>query len=485
MLSTAKDFANPNLVAYKDIFMQYGILTTFLQSLAFKISPNLISLISITTFFYASGVLLTYLLTYEISKSIKLSLYVLITVFLFHPIVIVPWSNYIAYPFIILGFLFYKSDSRKQISIFLSGIFFALAILSREGLFLPIICIYIFFILFDYEKNKMKRNLLLSIGLLTPLLLFFVYLFSKGLFNYWYKYSIILPKLYFELFPNGGVSGIPKFFYEIIKKLGKPDFRWSLMGIIFVVNFIILFFFMIDYFRNSKNKSYANIKVVALCLGAFLLITSSLHIKEIFRLATGSIIGVIPLYIYFQHRKQAGIFFCFVFFLLSTSMLRNNTGNYFFPTPGEISNSKFVTAPKFFYGQKLPGKTVEYYKNIETDLLQIQNSNCGIRYHHNYSMDSFLQVLSPFKQFQVTPSAWALNIESLRPEFNIQSKITTAPMDIILLYGGGGRFNDLPEKIPHRFHIYSQYEIPPATFIMANQSLKILVPNSCPIKKNP
>jgi hypothetical protein len=485
MLSTAKDYANPNLIAYKDIFIQYGILTTALHSLAYLINPSLVSLISITTFFYASGVLFTYLLTYEISKSIKLSFYVLTTVFLFHPIVIYPWSNYMAYPFILLGYLFYKSDSQKQISIFLSGIFFALAILSREGLFLPILCIYCFFIFFDSEKNKMKRNVLLTLGLLSPLLLFFAYLFLNGLFDYWYKYSIMLPKLYFELYPNAGIKGIPMFFYEIIKKLGKPDFRWSLMGLIFFVNSIILTSFTVDFFRNSKNKKHVNIKIAALCLGAFLLITSSLHIKELFRLATGSIIGIIPLYIYFERRKQAGFFFIFIFFLLSTSMLKNNSGNYFFPTQDVISNSKFVSAPKFFNGQKLPEKTIEFYKNIEADFLRIENSGCNIKYHYNYSMDSFIQVLSPFKQFQVTPSAWALNIESLRPEFDIQNKITRMPDDIVLIYGGGGRFNDLPKTIPPNFHVYSHYTVPPATFIMANQSLKILVPNSCPIKKAP
>ena len=53
MLSNAKDLYE-GLIPYKDIFIQYGILTTILQALAFGIGKNMLSIILITSICYAS-----------------------------------------------------------------------------------------------------------------------------------------------------------------------------------------------------------------------------------------------------------------------------------------------------------------------------------------------------------------------------------------------------------------------------------------------
>ncbi len=66
MLSNAKDL-HDGLYPYKDIFIQYGVLTTVLQALAYGAGQNMLSLIVITALLYAIGLLLVYLIAFHVS----------------------------------------------------------------------------------------------------------------------------------------------------------------------------------------------------------------------------------------------------------------------------------------------------------------------------------------------------------------------------------------------------------------------------------
>ena len=90
MLSNALDLTK-GLFPYRDVFLQYGILTPLIQGFALLLfSETLQSIILITTLAYAVGLLGIYYLALELTKSNKLALYSFLTCVLLHEIVIYP-----------------------------------------------------------------------------------------------------------------------------------------------------------------------------------------------------------------------------------------------------------------------------------------------------------------------------------------------------------------------------------------------------------
>lgn len=70
MLSNAKDLYQGKL-PYKEIYIQYGFLTTFIQAFAYGIGKNLLSIMIVTAVFYATGIVLLFFLAKIIYKIFK------------------------------------------------------------------------------------------------------------------------------------------------------------------------------------------------------------------------------------------------------------------------------------------------------------------------------------------------------------------------------------------------------------------------------
>ena len=192
MLSNAKDLFEGKL-PYKDIYIQYGFLTTVIHAFSYWLfGKNLFSIIFITGLAYSIGVWLIYLVSLAVSKSLKIALFSAFICFLVHPIAIYPWSNYISFPFFMAGIFFISNEKINSKNYFLSGLFFGIAILSREAIAPPIIFSLILSSLFDYfdEKkgllNFLKLKSYLVIGLVLPIIIFLIYLLAYNLLEYWY-----------------------------------------------------------------------------------------------------------------------------------------------------------------------------------------------------------------------------------------------------------------------------------------------------------
>ena len=114
MITNAIDFINGRL-PYKEIFIQYGIFTTLIHVFALKIfSLNLISINIITCLLYSLTILLISLIIIKKTNSIY-GLLSLLIIFFNHPIPWLPWSNYYALFFIVLGFFLLLDLKTKNI----------------------------------------------------------------------------------------------------------------------------------------------------------------------------------------------------------------------------------------------------------------------------------------------------------------------------------------------------------------------------------
>ena len=138
---------------YKEIFIQYGLLTTFLHAVVIKIFGYEVIYLNFFTILIYS---LTILILFNIVKILtneKYAFFSTLIILFNHPIIWLPWSNYISFFFITLGIYFFIQ--KKFSDNYLSGLFFALAVLSRQDYFIGLF-IFLFFLIVSkliFEKK--------------------------------------------------------------------------------------------------------------------------------------------------------------------------------------------------------------------------------------------------------------------------------------------------------------------------------------------
>jgi len=481
MLSNAKDLYE-GLIPYKDIFIQYGILTTILQALAFGIGKNMLSIIVITSICYAIGILLVYVIALKVLESKTTALYVLITLVLFHPLAMYPWSNYIAFPFLMYGiYLSLETNSNEGINCLRfvgSGVFLGLALLSREGLAPAAILFIVISLFFDLRSKGNKKNIFVNFtytccGFALPLGIFFTYLLYNGLIEYWVNLAITLPGIYAqESFGSLKTFVFKALFREIYTGYRHADIRWILVSFVILANLYICASFL--YRQKKTNPSTALAKI---SLASLLLLSSALHLSEIFRIATASSIGLVGLYSYLESRSRAKIFFVIMAIWLGLTATYGNRGNYFFPTWDAFKEGVVVETPEIFVGQLWTPSAIGYYQSIDKALERLKSMPCGIQFQKNNTRDSLLQVMSPFKQLQLAPFQTSEQMSSLRPDLDANKRISMA-QDIILLESVSISSEIIPTP-PAGFSLYAKLPIPQQFFMPHNQQLMIYAPSVC------
>ena len=437
MLSNAKDFIEGR-APYKEIFIQYGILTTLIHAGAASIfGENLRSLIIVTAVAYSAGLLLLYFLSLKLSGNRRLAIYAFISATLLHPLAIYPWSNYIAFPFLIGGTLTALSMEDNRAKALAAGLLLGLSILCREGLFPAVLLFACAFTLIRLTKSNrfsetaFGSTLVFWIGLALPLSIFFAYLWQSHLYEYWYKTAILLPRLYAEIFlKDGFFHGLMQLATYLLSGIfGKNSRIFFLLLITCSAGITIIAFLL----RRPSFKERGDLLLVAIF--SALLLSASLHLNEIFRLATSITIGTILVYLFAaKYRIENWVFgiFCTLFVF---SLAGKNNGNYFFPTRTQISEATESQEQPLFTGQKWPARTFDFYLEFERDMKLLKNDRCGIKYYANGSSDVFLSTLTPFTQYQLAPFGQGrydvADWTALRPEFD-KEKRSAEQQDIVL-----------------------------------------------------
>jgi hypothetical protein len=474
MLGNARDITL-GLLPYKDIYIQYGILTTIIHAVGYYIYPNLLMLMLFTALCYSVAIGILFAISRLLLKSYWSSIFFIVIIFLYHPLAIYPWSNYIAYPFLLAGIFLLIKDQNYR-SLLLSGLFFSLAVLSREGL-LPAIALIVFY---NFYLNLFKLgDKVLSIKYLGIQILgfsifpiiFFCYLYLNDLIYFWSLLSIQLPKIYTGYFPHVRTLQIfSPLVGTIIGGAMTGDIRWVITLLTVTVCFI--------YFLYSiLNQSRSDRRLCIIAVAALAMLSSAIHIPEIFRLATGSILGLILVFSIFTRFWWFKLIAILGIFFLIKTVLSVSSSNPYYPTDLSVDASIEPSSLIYFSGQKWSADKVNFYNALSYSLNELDKDNCGLKYQYNGTMDSFFQVLSPFKQIQIAPFTTWDNLNNLRPDLKFKEKITQAE-DIVLIYSLN-KEDLISYKVPDNFFIYQKLSIPNIIFLPANSTLVILAPIKC------
>ena len=493
MLSNAKDLSF-GLTPYKDIFIQYGFLTTLIQSIAFSyFGHNLFALMIVTSVAYSIGLYLIYNISEMCGFTAARSLVLILICVLIHPIVIYPWSNYIAFPLLLLGLKSTLFNNSIKFGCSIGGIFFGLAVLSREGL-APAVLIYLLgsFCIETLHSRALSACIQTLfyrfIGFIIPISVFLMYLYYIDVLHYWANLTISLPRIYAEvMFPNMRsfsiyqpwliVNILSPLFHQLYISISELEPRWMLFFTICIINILILIKGLFD--KNFNNLYVKNLKIALLSL---LLLSSSLHLPEIFRLATGSVVGLINLLLACRNYKFRLAIFSLISMLLVTCLpltsgVNFTTTNYFFPNFHIRADANLVTEPIYFKGQRWPKNVSEFYKNINSDFHIIAQQCSRIKFHHNNTHDAFFQILSPFRQYQMAPFWFFPEMNSLRPDLDLQHKIVSGSDDLLLIKSSYVAGKEIEINIPTDFYIYKSYDYP--IFSTSPQKIFLILPNHC------
>ena len=384
---------------YREVFIQYGLLGTLINSFALYISNlNSMSIIFILAIFYFSSIIMVGLSTASLTNSTYMILALII--FLFnHPIPWYPWPNYISFFFLIFAVYIFTENNLSKL--FLSGIFFSLACLVRENFFYFIgpsviiinILIYIF-------NKKFDRNIAFILGFLLPLLIFLIYLISNDLFNEWLLYQK-LPFVYLEKTNLNLLTYIKEFISFFIFKvtfniINEPQY----VPILFVL--VINSLTLMQQVLVKKERNLKLITISLICLSSS--ITSISY--ELFRLYTSVIIGLpIVFYQINKFKKEENKFiFCFILMFVSFySFLYFPNGNAKFYKNVDVNNSYVSKKIKYFRSQKWTKNSwdnLNYVINIESKI----KKKCNIEYIVNLTPNSYFLSVSSMKRIQLKPN---------------------------------------------------------------------------------
>jgi hypothetical protein len=305
---------------------------------------------------------------------------------------------------------------------------------------------------------------------ITPLI-FLVYLYFNEIINHWLIFSVQIPKIYSGYFPHIKTLNIfTPLINNIVAGTIAGDFRWLITFITCVT--------CLSYFGYSLlNQKKTNRATCIIAVASLLMMSSAAHIPEIFRLATGSIIGLVIVFRLFERFRIFNFLVIILIFLLLTTVANVNSSNPYYPLNILNKDETRSSSISYFLGQKWSVEIVDYYERVSFDLETLSKTNCGIKYHYNGTMDSFFHVISPFKKIQIAPYATWDDLNNLRPDLNFRLK-TKEANDIVLLYSL--KNNELSNfVVPNNFYIYDRFSIPDIIFLPNKSSLLILAPTKC------
>ncbi len=481
MLSNAKDLSTGKL-PYKEIFIQYGILPTLIHRYAFEeLGRDLISLISVTALFYSVALYCIFRMSLGVLKNQWTALICVLLTYLFHPVTMSPWANYIASPFLFGGLLLSLRHSRVSLT-FLGGILFGFAVLCREGLLLPLTAIILFFGIIDKlsgrDENWMKSTVVRLSGVFLPAVFFFIYLLNNKLLEYWKIQNFDFPRLFAkQFFPASHsvlVSLLINATRNAIQALKFWDGRWILLMFAPMACLLILISSLKCLRTRSGTKEIYDMENTKLAFASLVFLSTVLHGVEVFRFATASAVGFIPLVAWFNQKRLQIVVYIMILWM-AFSAFGPNSGNYYFPSKNSLQLKLMKDTISETRRQKWPAENQHYYLRLRQMLESPFLKNCEVNYQYNMTKDSLFAVITPFTQLQLAPFFVGESIESLRPDKRLNQKRDEAKDLVILREVKSGD----KQTIPEGYFVWEELKRPQAHFFEGEGVVQVLAPLKC------
>lgn len=485
---------------FKDIIVIYGVLTTLIHHFFLKLFGNFVLSLSIgTAVIYSSSFLIFFFILKNLSFSRINSIIIISIIFLIHPSIVLPWADYNSYFFLLLGLLLFTSPSNNIFSYYFFGICLGVAVLSRQTTFLPI---FLFLLFTFFFKNLKKKRVNIIFGILTIFSIFFFYLLSKDLIYDWFiqsfkTWTIFTYKNFHPLINE--TLGYLNYFILIKDLLVKLctsfanfDLKWGFYFLLLIFNI----YFLIDtiLFKKRFQKDY---KLILISFMSIMLFSQSMHINEIFRLSTGSIIGIIPLSIclkdllkkfsiFFRKIIFFMTFFLFIFFVFSSINRSYKNYEIIKNTSKNLSESKI----SFLKYQKFPEEVTNFYEKFNSEMFKI-SSLYKINYSYNFSDNSLLPIISKLKNPLISSyynltglseQSDFVNLYKYYPNLNFIELLKKYPDDVVafVIVKNENEIIALKEKIIFKnFYIFSELNYP---LNEINNTLLILLPKNVKFK---
>ena len=488
IFSNAIDLNNGK-IPYKEIFIEYGYLTTLIHSIILQIFGNEVLYLQFyTSIVYSITLILISIIVKQYTNE-YLALLSIVILILIYPIPLKPWPIYNTFFFYTLSLIFFLK--KNFYNKFISGLFLSLSYLSFTTVYnfivFPLVGTIIFFYILFYRKDKSKfieLSYLLS-GLILPILIFIFYLINLKILDNWILYQKIPILFALEIADKNVFEQIIFYLKEIsingiINYIVKPHLIF--FGFIFFITIFFLTKEIINKFQkkkiHKKNDDYIFISIFILAL------TPHAQIGGLEKYTTSYTLGIIIVLILLNSLKSIDFKYFISTFLIFTIILiiKNNYSHpeyssLIINTANKKYNSKNI---KFFTKQKWTQKKWIVINGIIENQNKI-NTICNIQNSLNLTDDTFYYSILKNKN-QLIPFIFErhgnLLIDVVEPEFykTNQKKIYNKKIFLIT------------SKNNHKLFDIKNYSILEKYSIDKNNLnlniISIMIPNDCLKKIN-
>ncbi|MBP5972953.1 glycosyltransferase family 39 protein [Brasilonema sp. CT11] len=431
------------LIAYKETFNGYGIITSLIQSFSLTLfGERMISIGIMTGIFYAVNIFLSYQLFLKIIPKYLAYLSTFL-IFLLHAYIIYPWSNYYSYTFLLLSLLIIFSTSKKAYCFF-AGLFLGLSLLSRYSSSIAIIPPFLLFFVYNIaskktRKSTVSKNLFFIFGFLVPLLLFLLFLINhNALDDFFIQNEMMLSDSAKNITILNSVPRLLKNIFTLQGETFNPDSRLFIFTIIFLWNIATLFFISYKFLLNKNLTKNENILIIFSLITIFGYL-NSIHFYEVFRLVNSSSLGLgVIFYTIYQislrFNREVKVIILLplicICFIWGNSLLFSKTSSVYFPWKLDVLTGKGVMTSEIsiFKGKLLSKKYYDFYQELYKKI----SENHHFSYIVNYTEDSVAVVINNLQRVQIS-SLYFPEVEQAYPnEANKIKKIINAKKAVVL-----------------------------------------------------
>ena len=481
-------------IPYKEIFLEYGILQTILNSIILIIfNKNIYSLLAFTCILYSISLYLITNITYKITSKKLYSLFSVFIIFILYPWPTTPWPNFFSFFFTILFCNFYISN--KNINHIFAGLSLSFAYLSFTTIYNFVIILFylITLIIFLINKSKIdtiqfKKFYYSSLSFVFVILIFFIYLIINNSFNVWIKYQL-LPIIFNNTFGFSIHELLLNYIYNLtiypIKNfIHEPQF--VIYSLFFYSNIILIIICLRNIILKKKNKYNFEILLINLMLFS---LNFYAQIFDIEKLATSLAMGSISLMILISFIKNSenrlitvfvtlfiAIYSLIFAYPLDTSKyggLRNAHLKEIYDYKNKAINPK-STLFKNQKWTKNQWNTINKIKLIQADV----KKKCRIEYGVNLTSDAYYYTLISYKKIQIIPFYFKSYAKKLIKIFepnlliNIQNQINKDNIIIFSSENNHKLFNLENYPKPKKINIGAYKNI-------TNKILYVYIPKNC------